>query len=939
MKKFDHREIEEKWKKKWADAKIFEPEPDKRKAFYITVAYPYPSGGMHVGHGRTYTVPDIITRFERMQGFNVLFPMAWHVTGTPIIGALKRLKEGEEKQLRVLKGVYGLTDDEIKNLKEPMDFARYFIENHYLASMKALGYSIDWRRQFTTNDKHYNMFVTWQYKTLHKRGLVKKGLHPVKYCLKDKNPVTTHDLLEGENAEVQEFVLLKFRFGDSFIIAATLRPETVFGQTNMWVNPNTEYVKAKVQNENWIISNECAEKLKHQGKDVEIIGKVKGSELLGKYCMAPGIEREIIILPSEFCDSNVGSGLVTSVPSNAPYDWMGLKDLQDNKELCKKYGLNHEEIKKIKVIPIIKTDAFGDIAALKICSDMGIKSQKDTEKLEEATQIVYKEGFHKGVMNENSGKYKGMAVARAKEKVKQELLDEGKADTMLEFSEHVMCRCGGNVIVAKADSWFLDYANSDWKEVTKTAIEQLNTIPERTKSDYLHTVDWLHEWPCVRNFGLGTRLPFDDRFMIEPLSDSTIYMAYYTISHLLKELKPEQLTEEFFNFVFKNEGSIKEISEKTKISESKLKEIRESFDYWYPQDWRCSALELIPNHLTFMMYHHTALFNPEKWPKGIATFGMGLLNGQKMSSSKGNVILTKTAIEKHGADTVRLFLMSNAEPWQDFDWRENLVESISRKLKQFYENVNYAFTLKNEMKERDIDLWLLSRLYTGIKNSTEALEKFQTRKALQFAFFNLLNDWIWYSRRCEPNAAVVKKFAKEWIKLMAPFTPFLAEELWELSGEKGFVSNASYPVCDEGMLNPQVESREEVIRQLMEDIQKILEVSKIKPKTIYLYIAPQWKYSLYKAIKEGKTIRVLMQDLEIRKHGKEAAKLMQTRKEELPEFLFNQQQELELLESSKAFLEREFSCRVEIQKEPTHDPEGKSKYALPMKPGIYIEGS
>ena len=196
------KKIEEKWQKRWEEAKIFEAEPSEKKKFYITVAYPYPSGGMHVGHLRTYTVPDVIARFKRMQGYNVLFPMAWHVTGTPIIGALKRLKAREKKQLYVLKEVYHMTDSELESIEKPMDFARYFIDNHYKIGMRSLGLSIDWRREFTTNDEHYSKFIEWQYLTLKKMGLIKKGLHPVKWCLNDKNPVTTHDLLEGEDADI-----------------------------------------------------------------------------------------------------------------------------------------------------------------------------------------------------------------------------------------------------------------------------------------------------------------------------------------------------------------------------------------------------------------------------------------------------------------------------------------------------------------------------------------------------------------------------------------------------------------------------------------------------------------------------------------------------------------------------------------------------------------
>jgi len=933
----DYAQLEGKWRKKWDDARTFESNPDGRERFYLTVAYPYPSGGMHVGHARTYTVPDVIARFKRMQGKNVLFPMAWHVTGTPIIGALKRLKDGEKKQLHVLKDIYGMTDEELSALKEPIDYARYFIVNHYENSMNALGYTIDWRRQFTTADPHYNAFVTWQYQTLNKRGLVKKGLHPVKYCTKDKNPVTAHDLLEGENADVQEFTLLKFPFEDGFLIAATLRPETIFGQTNMWVGPEITYVKAEVDGEKWIISRECAEKLKLQDKKVVILEDVPGKILLGKYCKAPGIERDIIILPSAFCNPGIGSGLVTSVPSDAPYDWMGLKELQEDGKLCERYGLNYDDVKKIKIIPIIRTDEYGDTAALKVCEDTGIKSQTDHEKLKEATQLVYKTGFHTGVMLEACGKYRGMPVARAKEKVKEELLCEGQASTMLEFSETVVCRCGGEVVVAKAESWFLDYGNSDWKEMVRGAIEKMNAIPERTKQDYLNTVDWLKEWPCIRNFGLGTRLPFDTRFMIEPLSDSTIYMAYYTISHLLKKLDPKQLTVEFFDYIFRNEGTLDDVAKKTKIPKETISEIKKSFDYWYPQNWRCSALELIPNHLTFMLYHHTALFPYDKWPEGIVTFGMGLLNGVKMSSSKGNVVLVKDAVKTHGADVVRLFLMANAEPWQDFDWRENLVQNTAKKLKQMYEIVKYATELPDKKEKRSIERWLISRMQATIASSGESLEGFQTRKALQTGFFGVLNDISWYNRRCEPDGATMREVSDAWVRLMTPFTPYLCEELWEKLGGKGFVSNAAYPHSDESKVDKKVEAEETMLTSLLEDLQNIIKVTGKTPKKISLYLAPEWKRTVYEAIASGKTMKEVMNEPAMKPYGKEIAKLMGKRREELPEVIFSLEEEHKVLEGAKDFLCKEFSCEIDLQKKPTHDPEGKAKHALPEKPGIYLE--
>jgi leucyl-tRNA synthetase len=530
-KSMDTREIEEKWQKKWEEVGLFVSEPDpNRKKFFITVAYPYPSGGMHIGHVRTYTVPDIVARFKRMQGFNVLFPMAWHVTGTPIIGAVNRLKEGEPAQMRALREVFKVSEEELRGMLDPMGFANHFIEKHYTRGMKSLGFTIDWRRQFTTNDPHYNRFIEWQHRILYRKKLEKKGLHPVKWCTKDKNPVTSHDILEGESADIQEFTLIKFpvhrsetRRGEGdVLVAATMRPETIFGQTNMWVNPDVDYVRAKVGRERWIISREATEKLLKQKRKVVILGKIPGKELVGRKVKAPGVKGYVPVLPSRFADPRIGTGIVTSVPSDAPYDWIGLRDLQEDEKLLKGMVVNWEMVRKIRPIPIIRTKEFGDMAALKVSEKMGIKNQGEREKLDEATKIVYREGFHRGVMNKNCGKYSGMKVEEAKEKVKRDLVKRGKATTMMEFSEPVVCRCGGEVIVARTESWFIDYSNKRWKALARKSLKALKNIPGSSEKDFEHVIGWLGEWPCVRNFGLGTPLPQDKRFIIEPLSDSTI---------------------------------------------------------------------------------------------------------------------------------------------------------------------------------------------------------------------------------------------------------------------------------------------------------------------------------------------------------------------------------------------------------------------------------
>ena len=151
--------------------------------------------------------------------------------------------------------------------------------------------------------------------------------------------------------------------------------------------------------------------------------------------------------------------------------------------------------------------------------------------------------------------------------------------------------------------WTKRCSNGKWKKDVLGHVKGLSLVPDWARKDYEHTINWLEQWPCVRNFGLGTKLPQDDRFIIEPLSDSTIYMAYYTIAHKITRYRPDQLVPEFFDFVMLGKGKPADVSKKTGIPSEELRDMQSSFGYWYPLDWRCSALELIQNHLTFMLFH------------------------------------------------------------------------------------------------------------------------------------------------------------------------------------------------------------------------------------------------------------------------------------------------------------------------------------------------
>jgi len=163
------RENEAKWRERWIANKDFETDPNEQEKKFITVAYPYPNSPQHIGHGRTYTLADVHARFYRMRGYNVLFPMAFHYTGTPILGMAKRVESGDKEILDGLRDIYHVPEDDIKTFVEPIKIAEYFHEE-IKSGMIEMGYSIDWRREFTTIDPAYSKFIEWQINILKEKN-------------------------------------------------------------------------------------------------------------------------------------------------------------------------------------------------------------------------------------------------------------------------------------------------------------------------------------------------------------------------------------------------------------------------------------------------------------------------------------------------------------------------------------------------------------------------------------------------------------------------------------------------------------------------------------------------------------------------------------------------------------------------------------------------
>jgi len=964
--------IEEKWRSRWEQAHVFESDPDpNREKFFLTVAYPYPNSPQHIGHGRTYTLADVHARYRRMQGYNVLFPMAFHYTGTPILAMSKRLASGDEDLIDTFTRIYRVPSNVIKGFSEPLEIARYFHEE-IKQGMKEMGYSIDWRREFTTIDPQYSRFIEWQFERLREKGFVTQGSHPVGWCPNCGNPVGQHDTVGDVEPEIGEFTLLKFYYGEYALPTATLRPETIFGVTNIWLHPDADYVHVKVEGEKWIVSVQCVRKLRFLGREIVEESRFKGRELIGKSVLNPVTGVKILVLPASFVDPDNATGVVMSVPGHAPYDYQALVDLKANPDEVAEYGITREHLASVAPISIIEVEGYSGLPALDVIKRIGIKDQNDN-RLEDATKEIYTHEFHSGRMKTNTDGYAGLPVAKARDKVKEDLLQAGKADVMYEImNSPVVCRCGTECIVKIfEEQWFINYGDPEWKTTANECLDGMSILPEEIRQEFQYTIGWLRQKACARKSGLGTKLPWDKDWIIESLSDSVIYMAYYAMARLLKNhaIDVDQLIDEVFDHVLLGKGELDEASKVSGIDREVLQSIRKEFTYFYPLNSRHSGRDLVPNHLTFFIFNHVAIFPKENWPQQIVVNGSVLMEGKKMSKSFGNIIPLREAVRNYGADPLRLAMLVAAELLQDADFSIALTKALQEKLERFYAFASDTVKIeRSEEAELSLqDKWLLSRLQRAIKATTEAMNRLKVREAVHHVLYTFDQDLQWYLRRCSVDnslerkkamATVLRTILDARVRMLAPFAPYICEEIWEKMGEPGFVSKAEWPKHDGKMIDVTVEGTENIIESTLEDTANIAKATKMKAKNVYYYTSAGWKWKVYlKALEEteaGKLsssdlMKELLADSEMKMRAKELAKFVQKCCDDLskmaPDMRRSRLQagfidEFEVLNAAEDFYKKEIGAEVKVYREEDIekcDPKNRAQLAQPYRPAIYLE--
>ncbi|KAI9997634.1 hypothetical protein PInf_001565 [Phytophthora infestans] len=867
MARRDHLiDIEHEVIAKWDDAKLFESDSDPSKPKYmVTFPYPYMNGYMHVGHLFTLMKVEFASRYHRLKGENVIFPFGFHCTGMPIQAAANKLKRelaeygnppnfsrgideeskpksaadslnkahgkkskavaksgGVVHQYDILK-ISNIPEDEIPKFHDPLYWLQYF-PPHAIADLKRFGMNIDWRRSFITTDVNpfYDAFVRWQLNKLNEQKRVVRGKRPNVYSILDGQSCADHDRASGEGVGPQEYTLVKLRVQEPlpeklaalagkkvYFAAATLRPETLYGQTSCFVLPEGDYGAFLINDDNdvFVMSRRAARNLAHQeysrvwGKE-ECLLEMKGHDLLGLPLSSPNAPyATIYTLPLLTISMGKGTGVVMCVPSDSPDDFAAFRDLKQKAALREKYGIEDHMVLPFDPVPIIEIPGFGDMAAEKVCNDLKIVSQNDKDKLAKAKELVYLKGFYEGVLL--VGSQKGQKVCDAKTAMRQELLDAGYAIPYWEPESLVMSRSGDECVVAHLDQWYLTYGAEDWKKRVMDHISDPKTFDAYNPvalGEYKSTLGWLKEWAPCRQSGLGTRLPWDPEFVVESLTDSTIYMAYYTIAHHLQAnldgsklgphgIKPEQMTKE------------------STISLAVLKQIRDEFEYWYPVDVRASGKDLIRNHLTMCLYNHAEIWrdDPSKWPRGFFTNGHVQVDGKKMSKSLGNFLTLKDCATEFGADATRFACADAGDGMDDANYALDTCRMAILRLTTEEDWIKRIVEDKAPLRTGELnfnDKVFLNQMNNLISTTASFYERLQWREGLHTGFFEYQIARDSYRDICARSEVpmhhdVIMRFIESHLIMLAPICPHFCEYMWTAIGKEGFVSVASWPVAEE----------------------------------------------------------------------------------------------------------------------------------------------
>lgn len=766
---------------------------DEREKYFITFPYPYMNGRLHIGHAFTLKKVDVLARARRMMGFNVMFPFGFHGTGTPIVACADKVKNelctftnGDElentSQLGILE-MMGVDRAEFPKFIDPNYWLEYF-PAVAKQDLKKFGISADLERSFITTElnPHYDSFIKWQFEKLHRSGMLEFGKRFMVYDPNSNQPCSDHDRSVGEGVEPQEYTLIKLKIvGENInLLAGTLRPETIYGQTNVWVNRDGTYSLFSIGASHYVARYETFLNLSYQQSDVTLINKeyFRGSDMIGKFVQAPFVEHPIEILHMDAVSMKRGTGIVTSVPTDSPTDYLYWK---------KHLG---------KIPDLVGIIRVGE--STKYAADEIEKTNVDisnTKKIDEIHEKVYMTENKEGILL--VGKYVGTVLNEAREHIRKDLIDTDNAMIYYEPQSSVVSRSGIECVVALTDQWYINYGDS---EHTKKVNEHINFVLEMyddtAKANIKQASDWINKWPVSRlaTRCLGTKLPVDERYMIDSLSDSTIYFAYYTICNTVTNIPISVMTFDTWEYIFGNSP----LPESAKQFETQFIKMRNEFNYWYPMDMRISGSDLIGNHLTMALYNHSIIWpDNDMMPRAYYTNGHAMLNDKKMSKSTGNFLTLSDAIDKYSADGVHVALAQAGDGLGHANFNGNVardaivflntefawVTETLRKTEEYKNDHTYDFSSKATFW----DEIFMDEMNDIINRFVVNIHKINIRKAFicVYDMTNIRNEYrninnnvnIFSNRNRKVYHDNIKLYMKNFITILSIFCPFWTERL------------------------------------------------------------------------------------------------------------------------------------------------------------------
>lgn len=762
QEKYAPHDIEAKWQKYWEENKTFKVEMNKDKPkSYVLEMFPYPSGNLHMGHVRNYSIGDVIARFRTMKGFNVLHPMGWDSFGMPAENAA--IKHNIPPKKWTLENIANMT-----------------------RQLKALGLSYDWDREVTTCKEDYYKWTQWFFELFYKRGLAVKKESAVNWCDTCNTVLANEQVIDGKCWRCDHEVVKKdlsqwfFKITDyadellkdldllpgwpervktmqhnwigrseglefSFEIPAlndtvavyTTRPDTAYGVTFMALAAEHPLIKKICENNPKADEiNAFCERVRNQS-EIERTSSESEKEgvFTGVYCINPFTGRKVEIWVTNYVLYDYGTGAVMGVPTGDQRDWM----------FADKYGIE----KIVTICPIGKE-----------------------LKLEEMT-CAYEE---KEGMLVNSGEFTGMEMHKAMSAIMDKAEAEGFGKRRVNYRLRdwlisrqrywgapipiIYCPHCGEVLVPE-DQLPVRLP----EDVSFTAGAK---SPLATSEEFVHC-------KCPKCGADATR----ETDTMDTFLCSSWYYLRYTDAH-----------------------------------NDKMPFDKELNNYWGPVDQYIGGIEHAILHLLYSRFfvkvlRDAGLVDYDEPFSNLLTQGMVIKDGAKMSKSLGNVVSPEEILSKYGADTARLFILFAAPPERELEWSDQGVEGSFRFLNRIWRIVQaFEAVLAQKVTEYDhsnlseADKDLRRVLHSSIKKVTSDIEtRFNFNTAIS-TMMELVNALYAYKEAAkEPNAGLIYEAISDLIKIMSPFVPHITEELWRGAIDaNSSVHEQSWPECDEEAL-------------------------------------------------------------------------------------------------------------------------------------------